>query len=286
MAIPLLIENTDTLEDFAARALAAPWLGLDTEFVRDRTYFPRAGLIQIATPDEIALVDPVTLSQLLPLAPLLFDSAMPKVLHAATQDMELFFCLFERLPTPVFDTQVAAAQLAFTPQISHAALVGEMLQADTPPALGRYNWLRRPLQAQAIEYAAGDVAHLGALYQRLSAQLEQQDKTAAFDQAMRSVVNPERYRPQPERAWKRIRARRRLDDKALARLKALARWREEQAIRQDLPRQWILRDNLLAVLARQAPRNAAELADIHVLKATSRRRYGRDLLRLIADANY
>lgn len=283
MKAPLLIDRSGVLAQFAARARQQRWLGVDTEFVRDRTYFPRAGLIQIATPEEIALVDPVRLHGLAALEPLLFDSAMPKILHAASQDLELFVCLFDRLPTRVFDTQVAAACLGYAPQIGHGDLVEKLLQAATPPALGRYNWLRRPLEDKAIDYAAGDVMHLGALYRRLHEELRRANRLPAFEAAMQKLRDPDRYRPHPEVVWRRVHHARRLNEGALRRLKRLARWREEQAIRQNRPRQWVLRDKLLVVLAKRAPHSGAELAEIRLLNARARNRYGDSLLALISE---
>lgn len=279
-----LIDRANELEAFVSRACSAPWLGLDTEFVRDRTYFPRPGLIQVATPEEIVLIDPIELADLRALEPLLFDARAVKILHAAYQDLELLEHMFGQVPAPLFDTQVAAGMAGFAQQIGHAALVDELLEGATPDALGRYDWLRRPLAPKALEYAAGDVAHLGELYRTLSAQLEAAGKTAAFAKAMREAEVSERYRPHPEQAWRRIRARR-LDEHAVARLKPLARWREEKAIGKNLPRQWILRNKALVALARKAPRNGAELAGLGVVSARTQRRYGRELLALIAEAN-
>ncbi|MGH8273305.1 MAG: ribonuclease D [Gammaproteobacteria bacterium] len=277
-----LIDRLDELERFAALARVAPWLALDTEFVRDRTYFPRPGLIQIATPEQTALVDPVQLKSLAPLEALLFDSDALKILHAASQDLELFVVLFNRVPQPLFDTQKAAALLDLAPQIGYAALAETLLGAPPGAALGRYNWLKRPLAEQALEYAAEDVAHLGRMRDLLSARLETEGRTAEFAEAMLQNADAERYRPHPERAWKRIRAARKLDDTALSRLKPLAAWREEQAMREDRPRQWILRDNALAALARLAPQSDAELARTDLLRPAEHRRYGAKLIELLA----
>jgi ribonuclease D len=278
-----LIDTNEKLETFVERARHAPWLGLDTEFVRERTYFPRPGLIQIATPDDIALIDPVALDDLRPLASLLFETSAVKILHAAYQDLELLDHLFGQVPSPLFDTQVAAGLLDFQAQIGHSALVEAVLHEATPEALGRYNWLKRPLQPKALDYAAGDVIQLGALYRALSARLEAAGKTATFAAAMRKAEDPEQYRPHPGEAWRRIRARR-LDEAALARLKPLARWREEKAIEKNLPRQWVLRNKALLALARKAPENGSELASMEVIGTRSQRRYGRELLALIAEA--
>ncbi len=276
-----LIDTADALRAFVADSLGAPWLGLDTEFVRDRHYFPRAGLIQIATPSRIALVDPVRLDNLATLAPLLFETPATKILHAAHQDMELLLCLFDRVPAPLFDTQTAAEAVGLAAQIGHATLVEALLNAAPRASLGRYDWLRRPLAPDALDYAADDVAYLGELHEQLAAQLVASKKEAAFAEAMRKAADPVRYRPDPDNVWRRIRAARRMNGDALARLKSLGAWRERQAMDEDRPRQWILRDEVLLALARQAPRNLAELGRIGPLTPAARRRYGQQLIELI-----
>lgn len=278
----ILIDRRDSLEDFVRGALDAAWLGLDTEFVRDRHYFPRAGLIQIATPGQIALVDPVAIDDLAPLAPLLFDTQAEKILHAARQDFELFEGLFGRVPAPLFDTQVAAAMSGAVEQIGYAALVAELLDTETPPALGRYDWLRRPLSDRAIAYAAGDVQHLDALCALLRTRLTAEQRESDFAAAMRQAENASVYRPDPERSWRRVRQARRLRGKALARLKLLAAWRERRAIAEDRPRQWVVRDGALVAIARLAPRSPRGFDAVDALSPTARRRYVPEILEVLS----
>jgi ribonuclease D len=282
MVTTQLIDDADALKAFAARARTAPWLGLDTEFVRDRSYFPRAGLIQIATSEEIALIDPIRLASLAPLEPLLFGSAGEKIFHAGRQDLELFVVLFDRVPKPLFDTQTAAALLGLGDQLGYAALAESLLDAPPGLALGRYDWLKRPLSETAIAYAADDVAHLGAMRAMLATRIAESGRGAEFNDAMQANADPARYRPDPDRAWRRIRAARKLDGAARDRLKPLAAWRERQAMREDRPRQWVLRDRALVLLARRAPANPAELAEMRLVNPRDRRRYGEALLKLIA----
>ncbi len=282
MSNPILIDRPELLDEFVEEAKTAPWLGLDTEFVRDRHYYPKAGLIQLATPDRIALVDPVALTDLTPLKELLCNTGMTKILHAGRQDMELFLLLFDAVPHPLYDTQVAAAMTDMAPQIGYAALAEELL--DEPPgiALGRYNWLKRPLEDKAIGYAATDVEHLDRLRRVLDARLDEAGKRGAFEAAMQEMENPDHYRPQPERAWKRIRQARRLGSQPRERLKHLAAWRERQAMEENRPRQWVLRDGVLVTLARLAPLTSEDLAAVRDLEAAERRRYGPALLETLA----
>ncbi len=282
MERPLLIDRPGTLAAFVEKANDASWLGLDTEFVRDRHYYPQAGLIQIATPDSIALVDPVALQDLSLLADLLCHTGMLKILHAGRQDMELFLLLFDAVPHPLYDTQVAAAMTDMAPQIGYAALAEELLGVPPGIALGRYNWLKRPLAEKAIGYAATDVEHLARLRDVLDKRLDEAGKRGEFEAAMREMENPEHYRPQPERAWKRIRQARRLGSQPRERLKHLAAWRERQAMEENRPRQWVLRDGVLVTLARFAPQSPEDLAAVRDLDAPERRRYGPALLETLA----
>lgn len=282
MSNPILIDRPESLTAFAEEAKKAPWLGLDTEFVRDRHYYPQAGLIQIATSECSALVDPVALADLSPLAGLLCHTGMTKILHAGRQDLELFLLLFDDVPRPLYDTQVAAALTELAPQIGYAALAEELLGELPGISLGRYNWLKRPLSDKAVTYAATDVAHLARLRDALDKRLESSGKRGEFDAAMREMEKPDHYRPQPERAWKRIRQARRLGTQPRERLKQLAEWRERQAMQENRPRQWVLRDGVLVTLARLAPRTAEELSAVRDLAEPERRRYGSALLETIA----
>jgi len=255
---------------------------VDTEFVRDRHYFARPGLVQLCAGGETALVDPVALADLSPLETLLFAEPVEKILHAGRQDLELFLQLFGRIPAPLFDTQVAAAMIGLAPQIGYAALAEELLGEPPGPSLGRYDWLKRPLATEAVRYAAGDVAHLAAMRDLLADRLETAGKRTAFAAAMRDSTDAERYRPQPEAAWRRIRQSRRMNEEALERLKRLAEWRERQAMREDRPRQWLVRDGALATLARLGPTSPEEMSAVRDLPAGARRRYGRALLAALA----
>jgi len=282
MNTPIVIDRPEALADFAAEAESSPWLALDTEFVRDRQYYPQAGLVQVGTPGKIALVDPVELTDLSPLKNLLCDTGMTKMLHAGRQDLELFLLLFDAVPHPLYDTQLAAAMTGMAPQVGYAALAEELLQEPPGIALGRYNWLKRPLEEKAIGYAATDVEHLARLREVLDQRLEEAGKHGEFEAAMRDMENPEHYRPQPERAWKRIRQARRLGAQARERLRHLAAWRERQAMEENRPRQWVLRDGVLVTLARLAPGSTEDLAAVRDLAAPERRRYGPALLETLA----
>ncbi len=284
--IPELITRNSDLQNFVREAAGAPWLGLDTEFVRDRNYYPRFGLLQVAIPERIVLVDPQALGESPAFPALLFATPGTKILHAAYQDLELIAHYYGRVPAPLFDTQAATAHLGRQDQIGYTALVRDRLEAVTAPPLGRYDWLKRPLSQTAIRYAADDVRYLGVLYSMLSRDLEDNGLARSFRTAMETCTNIARYLPNPDEAWRRIRAARRLSGAARERLQRLAAWRERQAMAEDRPRQWLVRDDILLLLARLAPTDLDGLAAIRGLSPAARHRYGRvllDLLTPIAD---
>lgn len=278
----LLVDRPDALEAFARDARDAPWLGLDTEFVRDRHYYAQPGLIQVAMPGRNVLIDPVALDDMAPLGGLLCSTPMVKILHAGRQDLELFVQLFDCAPAPLYDTQVAAAMIDLAPQIGYAVLAELLLGVEPGVALGRYDWLRRPLTPEAIAYAAEDVEHLARLREILDERLNEAGKAEAFAAAMREMEDAGRYRPQPEAAWKRIRKGRRLGGEAHARLRHLAAWREQQAMDENRPRQWVVRDGALVTIARLAPKNVGELDEVRDLPDGARRRYGRAIIETLA----
>lgn len=279
--IPELITRNSDLQDFVREAASAPWFGLDTEFVRDRHYYPRFGLLQVATSERIVLIDPQALEKSPALPTLLFATPGIKIFHAAYQDLELIAHHYGRVPTPLFDTQAATEHLGHQAQIGYATLVRDRLEAITVDSLGRYDWLKRPLSRTAIRYAADDVRYLGILYSMLSRDLEDSGLTRAFKTVMEARTDVARYLPNPDEAWRRIRAARRLSGAAQERLRRLAAWRERQAMAEDRPRQWLVRDHILMLLARLAPTSLDGLDSIRGLPPAIRHRYGRVLVELL-----
>lgn len=276
----LLISDARELKNFVDYASSSPWLGIDTEFVRDRHYFARFGLLQVATSHAIALIDPLALGDSMDLSGLLFSTATPKIVHAGYQDLELFARTYGKVPAPLFDTQTAAAQLGLAEQIGYSALVKLVLRKDTVEGIGRYNWTQRPLPDKALAYAADDVRYLGALYQNLSDKLRSRVLLDDFTVIMDSRIKIKKYLPNPEEAWKRIRVRGLPDDQR-SRLQRIAAWREYQAIAEDRPRQWVVRDSVLVTLARKAPDTDSKLRGIQGLSPWARRRYGHTLIEIL-----
>ena len=280
----LYLVDQPALTDFCARLRGVAWIALDTEFIREQTFYPQLCLIQIASEDQIACIDPLALPSLDPLLDLLYDPAITKVLHAAHQDLELFFHLRGAVPAPVFDTQLAALALGQGYQTSYAALVQQLLGVDLDKAHTRADWRRRPLAPAWLAYAADDVRYLRELYPRQRAGLQERGWLAALAEDFQAMCHPDRYRLQPSEAWRRVREHHRLSGMQRAVLRALAAWREEQANRHDRPRRWILGDAVLLELARRLPRDMEQLQQIRGLLATTLQRHGALLLERIAAA--
>lgn len=284
MSEVLYLIDQPALAEFCTALRGAPWLAVDTEFIRDSTYFPQLCLIQVATADRVACIDPLALPSLNPLLDLLYDSTITKILHAAHQDLEVFFHLRGATPAPVFDTQLAALVLGQGNQPGYAVLVQQMLGIELRKAHTRADWRRRPLPAEWLAYAADDVRYLPALYQRQRAALAERGWLDALAEDFAALADSDRFRPHPQACWRRVRDHNRLRGVQRAVLRALATWREEQAIGHDRPRRWILDDLVLLEMARRMPQTPDELQGISGLPRAILRKHGEALLERIAAA--
>ncbi len=276
------VDSPAALAELCQSLRHSPWLALDTEFIRERTYYPRLCLIQVADADTVACVDPLALDDLDPLLDLLYDPAIIKVLHSAYQDLEIFYHLRGAVPGPVFDTQVAATLLGHGEQMGYAALVMDMLGVELDKSQSRTDWTRRPLDPAQLRYAADDVRFLRGVYLRQRADLERRDRLDWLEDDFRELCEPGRYRVEPQEVWRRIKGHHQLKGAQLAVLRTLAAWREEQAIAADRPRRWILGDDVLLDLARRQPQDGDQLKHSRGLEAGALKRHGVTLLELIA----
>jgi ribonuclease D len=277
------VDSPQALEALCGDLAGHPWLALDTEFIREDTYYPKLCLLQVATPEITACVDPLALPRLDPLIELLFAANVTKVFHACHQDMEIFYHLTGRLPQPIFDTQIAAPLLGLPYQASYAALVQETLGVTLVKAHARTDWRRRPLSAEQLEYAADDVRYLGRMYLELHRRLLQRGRLdwPAGDFAAAADVG--RYLNPPEEAWRRIRGARKLSGARAALARALAEWRETVARREDKPRGWIVPDEALLDLARLAPTEVRQLSQLRTLRRHTVARHGAALVAVIRE---
>ncbi|HXH04713.1 MAG TPA: ribonuclease D [Candidatus Competibacteraceae bacterium] len=281
----LYIATPEALAGLCERLRGVPWLALDTEFIREKTYYPQLCLIQLATPDVVACIDPLTLSDLGPLLDLLHEPSILKVLHAASQDLEILCRLRDGIPpAPVFDTQIAATLLGHGEQVGYATLVQAMLGIELDKSQTRTDWSQRPLAPEQIRYAADDVRHLCRVYESQRQALEQQDRLAWLEPDFQALADPARYRTEPLEAWRRVKGCQQLRGVQLNVLRTLAAWREEQAVASNRPRRWILGDDVLFDLARLMPRDLERLARIRSLDGSTLRRHGDALLALIQAA--
>jgi ribonuclease D len=269
MIIHPLITDSETLARLCERLAKSPFVTVDTEFMRENSYWPDLCLIQIADREEAAAIDPKAPGiDLKPLLDLLVDNEeVLKVFHAGGQDLEIVHNLTGKTPHPLFDTQVAAMALGMGEQIGYQNLVETMLRVKVDKGARFTDWGRRPLDARQIDYAIGDVTHLAELFPRMLDKLRTTGRGGWLDQEMDRLGDPASYLNIPDLAWTRIKAPSRKPD-VLGRLKALAAWREREAQHKNLPRGRIVKDETLADLAGHPPTRQADLARVRGLSAT------------------
>ncbi len=279
-----VVDTRERLVAAAERWRRCPAIGVDTEFVRERTFYPALGLIQIADARAITLVDTVAIEDLEPLTALLEDPAVTKVLHSCGEDLEVFYHRFAGFPRNVFDTQIAAALAGLGASLGYARLVETLFSVELPKDSTRTNWLRRPLSPAQEDYAALDVAYLLPAWRRLRRDLEESGRDSWLEEELEGLFQVGRFLPPPERAYRRLGAWRSLNPRQLAVLQRLAAWRERQARRRDLPRNFVLREKALVEVARRVPRTLTALREIDSLGRRELERHGRTLLRLVRQA--
>ena len=285
MFIHPLIVDTASLAALCDRLAAADFVTVDTEFMRENTFFPDLCLIQVAGGDEAAAIDPKAPGlDLTPFLDLLTKADVLKVFHAAGQDLEIVYNLTGTTPSPLFDTQVAAMALGMGEQVSYSNLVQSYLGIAVDKGARFTDWARRPLSATQIDYAIGDVTHLAALFPKMVARLKKTGRGAWLDDEMARVCDPATYANDPDTAWQRVRLSSRKPE-VLGRLKALAAWREREAKQKDVPRQRIVKDETLGELAASPARVQADLARMRGLSAAwATNDIGRRLMAAVADA--
>ncbi|APZ44488.1 ribonuclease D [Acidihalobacter ferrooxydans] len=280
----LYIDAPEALAALCARLQTSPWLALDTEFIRERTYRARLCLIQVATPDLVACIDPLTLPDLEPLRDILMATGTLKVLHAAHQDLEILYQLFGTVPQPVFDTQIAAALLGTGEQIGYGRLVADRLGIELDKGHARTDWTKRPLDPEQIRYAADDVRYLGEIFMAQRDQLDALGRSDWLQDDFERLSAPATYSIDPQSQWKRLRGIQHLHGSQLCIAQALAAWREDVAQQADRPRRWILADDVLLDIARRMPRDTSALSRIRGMPERVLERHGQILLETVARA--
>ncbi len=254
------IKTTKDLTAFCDKAKDKPYLCVDTEFMRESTFYSILCLIQVSTDDDEAIIDPLADGiDLAPLGLLLNDPKLPKVMHAARQDLEIFYHHFGQVPAPVFDTQIAAMALGFGDAVSYQALVKGRLERDLDKGARFTDWSKRPLTEKQLTYAMGDVTHLRDFYPGMVEELEDRGRLNWVEEEMQPQLSESLYKNNPDAAWERMKIRRPKKD-YLAVLKAAAAWRERKAIDRNIPRRRVLKDDALYDIAQQKPRTLKALA--------------------------
>jgi ribonuclease D len=277
------ITTNEALAAFCDQLSGSEFITVDTEFMRETTYWPRLCLIQAATPTVAGIIDPMAEGlDLTPFLDLLRDPKIIKVFHAARQDVEIFNKL-GAMPTPLFDTQVAGMAAGFGDQVAYDSLVRQMLKKDVDKGSRFTDWARRPLSDSQLTYALGDVTHLAALYPRLRDRLAREGRLEWVSQEMEALTDPALYDTNPDNAWKRLKPKR-FSAKYLAAFQATAAWRERAAQERDQPRGRILKDDAIDEIATQAPVDADAFSRLRAPpKGFGGSRLGQELIDVLRD---
>jgi ribonuclease D len=286
MKIHPLITTSEALADLCKRLAKADFVTVDTEFMRENTYWPELCLVQIADTEEAAAIDPLAPGlDMTPLFDLLTDNEdVLKVFHAGGQDVEIIYNFTGRTPHPIFDTQIATMAISQSEQIGYSNLVESWMGITVDKGARFTDWSRRPLTERQIDYAIGDVTHLAKIFPKILNRLKKTGRGEWLDQEMEKLADPENYRNDPSSAWERIKAAGR-NPAMLGRLKALAAWREVEAQDKNIPRGRIARDETLADIASHPPKTQADLAKVRGLSAGWKdNEIGRRLMQTLADA--
>ena len=269
------LTTTEALQEFCDRAAKAPYVTVDTEFLRERTYYSKLCLVQLAIPgdteDDAVLVDPLVEGlSLAPLYELMKDAGVVKVFHAARQDLEIFYIDGGVIPEPLFDTQVAAMVCGFGEQVGYETLVRKIAKQSLDKTSRFTDWSRRPLTDAQMKYALADVTHLRVIYEYLNAQLQKSGRKEWVEEELQVVTDPATYVVHPEDAWKRIKTRTQ-SGKFLAVVRELARFREEYAQSRNVPRNRVYKDDALLELASTKPQSAQDLSRSRLLLREARK---------------
>ncbi len=269
------------IDAFVEAARATGRAGIDTEFMREKTFRARLCLVQVATPDDLVLIDPLEDVDLKGIGDLISSPDVEVVVHAGRQDFELFYESMGAVPAHVFDVQVAAGFAGIGASLPYNRLIAETVGARVDKGESYSEWCRRPLTTSQLHYAANDVRYLLDAADHLKDKLRELNRLEWVEEELRSFEREDLYASDPEMAWRRVSGRGSLRGKQLAVLREVAKWREEAAERRDIPRGWVLKDQTLVEVARRAPTSMQELSNIRGLATKEIDRSGRDLLATI-----
>lgn len=277
-----IVTTSDDLTSACQSLSTSDFVAVDTEFMREQTFWPQLCLIQLATPAEALIVDPLAPGlDLGPFWALMANERIAKVFHAARQDIEIVFAKTGLVPHPVFDTQIAAMVCGFGESISYVNLVKKVTGVDLDKSSRFTDWSRRPLSEKQLNYAIADVTHLRDVYRHLNAEIEATSRSEWLNEEMRVLTDPKTYEQHPDDAWQRLKLRVK-NRKSLAVLMELAAWRERMAQSQDVPRSRVLRDEALYDIANQAPTTTDQMSELRTLsEGFSRSQRAREIVEAV-----
>lgn len=267
------IDSQQALTDFIVSIRSSKWIAIDTEFIREKTYYPQLCLIQIAADEQMACIDPIAIKDLSELYDVLNNPNITKVFHAAQQDLEILYYGSGRVPSPIFDTQPAASILGMGEQIGYAGLVEKMLGVTLSKAESRTDWAKRPLSQAQLDYAIDDVRYLQEMYPLILDKLSEGGRTSWPNRDFKRLTNPETYQLNARSRWKKVKGLQHLNRQQLSILRELAAWREEEAARRNRPRRWIVGDEVLVDLARLQPSDVDGIQGIRGLNVDQAKRH-------------
>jgi ribonuclease D len=280
-----VITDTESLAAFCAKMRHERFVTVDTEFLRETTYYPKLCLIQVAGAEDAALIDPLAAGlDLASFYVLMADTNVLKVFHAARQDVEIMLRAAGHVPTPIFDTQIAAMVCGFGDQVGYEAIARKLAGAQIDKSSQFTDWSRRPLTQKQMAYALSDVTHLRTVYEKLMSQIERESRMDWLEGELDDLANPDAYRVDPEDSWRRIKARIQ-NRKQQSALMSVAAWRERLAQEKDVPRGRILKDDAVAEIAIQVPQNKESLHQLRLLpRGSAESSIGKGILEAIAES--
>jgi ribonuclease D len=279
-----MIASDESLAEFCEAIASADYCAIDTEFVREKTYYPILSLIQIATEQQMGCIDPLAIKNFEPLAKIMQKADLLKVFHSPSQDLEILFQQFGEVPTPVFDTQLAAAVIGYTHQMSYADLVCEITGVRLEKKHTRADWSRRPLSDDELDYAMDDVRYLMPVYRKLKESLAEKNRLSWLEKDLEIMSNASTYEVDFANLWQRLKGVQKLKAEQLQIASELCQWRERVAQQKDRPRRWIVADDWIIDIARKRPTSKEELVTIRGLSEKVIERNGRVLLEIVEKA--
>lgn len=278
----MYIADQGEFESFLKRAEGSSVLAIDTEFLREKTFYPKLCLLQLATDDEVAIVDPFAISDLGALTPLLRDERTVKLLHAGSQDLDILYRELGVLPTPIFDTQIAAALLGHVQQIGYGSLVSAVCGVSLKKADSLTDWSQRPLSDSQLDYAADDVVYLPELYRRMTTALKEKGRLHWLDDDFADLSSAARYESDPRERYRRLKRVSTLSRRQMSAAREVAAWRELQAEGRNVPRKWILTDEQIVEACRREARTVGELFQVRGIREKLSTRDAREAARALA----